>query len=277
MRIFITGNRGRVGTALQSALTADGHEIIGFDRADGADIRDSGAVAAAMRDCETVIHLAAVLPEPQTDSTAIMTANLIGTWNVLQAAEATAVSRVIYMSSVNALGIFMGEASPAYLPIDDDHPCHPGTPYGISKLLAEQMCELFTHRTRIPTICLRPPAVFNDRIIDSLVAARRRDAEYEWTPFWEYGCFIHVDDLSHAVDCALGCPDPGHVRLLVNADDISSASATSRELAERLQPEVAWRGGSEYDTDPYRALIDASRARETLGWAPRFRWRATTD
>jgi nucleoside-diphosphate-sugar epimerase len=263
-----------VGIAVESTLVGGGHEIVGFDAADGADVRDTAAVAAAIRGCHAVVHLAALLTEPGADSAALMTVNLIGTWNVLQAAEAAGVDRVIYMSSVNALGVFMGEASPDYFPIDDKHPCRPGRPYGISKLLSEEMCELFTTRTGVATICLRPPAVFDDELVDTITAARRRDAEFEWTPYWEYGCFIHADDLAGAVACALRCSDPGHVRLLVNADDISSADATSRELAGRLEPEVAWRGGPEYDADPYRALIDAGRARELLGWRPRVRWRS---
>ena len=62
--------------------------------------------------------------------------------------------------------------------------------------------------------------------------------------------------------------------LLVVADDISTATdLTSRELARKVLPEVEWRGGREYDEEPYKGLVDNSRAKKILGWAPQYRWR----
>lgn len=89
------------------------------------------------------------------------------------------------------------------------------------------------------------------------------------------GCdFIDVRDLANATICALECPNPGHVALLVCADDISSAQRTSRELASSLLPGVSWRGGLEFDRAPYKALIDTTQAQQILGWIPRYHWRA---
>ena len=190
------------------------------------------------------------------------------------AAEAHGVPRVVVYSSVNAMGYFMGEATPDYLPFDEDHPCRPGRPYGIAKYLGEQTCRLFTGRTGVSTVSIRPPAVWSEEDIARIRAERARDADFEWGTHWEYGCYIHVDDLARATLCALTCPDPGHVALLVVADDISSATdLTSRELARKVLPEVAWRGGPEYDAEPYKGLVDNGRAKEILGWAPQYRWR----
>ncbi len=64
---------------------------------------------------------------------------------------------------------------------------------------------------------------------------------------------------------------PGHVRLLLCSADIS-ASAPSREMARRLMEDIEWRGGSAYESEPYKALVDTHLARETLGWEPVHSW-----
>ncbi len=89
---------------------------------------------------------------------------------------------------------------------------------------------------------------------------------------WEYGCYIHVEDLARATVCALTCTDPGHEVPLVVAEDISSRAMSSKEWAEHVVPHVPWRGGAEYDVDPYRALVDGWCAQRMLGWKPQYRW-----
>jgi len=272
MRVFLTGHKGKIGTSIHRLLLKEGHEIVGFDILDGNDILDANAVERAMADCDSVIHLATLLGHDQPNDLKL-TSGVIGTWYVLQAAEKHQVRRVVYYSSVNAMGLFQGEDKPDFLPIDETHPCRPGRAYGTSKYLSEHTCRLFTQRTGIATVCFRPPAVWTEKDIQHIKEARAQKPEFEWTPFWEYGCFIHVEDLAHATLCALTCPDPGHIPLLVTADDITSAALTSRELVDKLLPEVEWRGGPEYDADPYRSLVDCQRAQDILGWSPRYRWR----
>ncbi len=78
---------------------------------------------------------------------------------------------------------------------------------------------------------------------------------------------------AEAARSALYCPNPGHVTLLLCADDISSANRTSQEMAQSLLPEVDWRGGDEYEHEPYKALINTQLAKEVLQWVPRYKWR----
>ncbi len=61
MRILATGASGLIGQAVQKQLTADGYEVVGFDLANGQDIRDAPAVREAGRGCAAVVHLAALL------------------------------------------------------------------------------------------------------------------------------------------------------------------------------------------------------------------------
>jgi nucleoside-diphosphate-sugar epimerase len=67
-----------------------------------------------------------------------------------------------YFSSAQVFGFAEGEGSPAYLPIDDDHPLNASRPYGMSKRLAEEMCRAWTSRTGIPTIVFRPVMIVDD-------------------------------------------------------------------------------------------------------------------
>ncbi|MBX3013229.1 MAG: NAD(P)-dependent oxidoreductase [Caldilineaceae bacterium] len=275
MKVFVTGHRGRIGSMITEQLVAQGHTVVGYDRADGQSILDGQAVRTAAQGCDAAIHLASLLGGPDDDPDETVQVSLMGTWHVLQAAAAEQMQRVIYFSSVNALGIFMGLKKPDHLPIDDTYPPQPMSPYGLSKRLAEEMCFYFTQRTGIATICLRPPWVLHPEYYERLRTWRAEDPEREWQHSWEYGAFCDVRDVVAAAVLGLTCPDPGHVTLLLCADDINS-DHPSRALAQRVHPDVPWVGGPEYDQDPFRALVSNQRAKDILGWRPQYRWRDNT-
>jgi nucleoside-diphosphate-sugar epimerase len=269
MRILVTGDKGLIGRAVASRLREAGDSVIGFDRADGHDIIDPAALSRAAEGCDSIVHAAALLGRKDDLPNDIMAVNVTGTWNALAAAKIVGAQRVVAFSSVNVLGIFSGNGTPDYLPIDDDHPVRATTAYGISKRLGEEMCRCFTLDTGIATICLRPPWVTDDTRKASELAKRAADPEAEWTPFWEYGAWIDVRDLAEAVHLALRCPDPGHMTALVIADDVASRTP-SMDLAARLLPSTPWRGPPL--AEPRAALVKSDVARLTFGWRPRHRW-----
>ncbi|HXM54233.1 MAG TPA: NAD(P)-dependent oxidoreductase [Candidatus Dormibacteraeota bacterium] len=266
--MLVTGSRGRIGAVVAAALRRAGHASIGFDAIDGGDVRDLAAVRRAMRGCQAIVHLAALAHDTAGPPADIMAVNVLGTWHVLQAAREAGVERVVHFSSAQVLGIMEGERPPDYLPVDDAHPLRASRPYGISKRLTEEMCDGFTAGTGIPTVCFRPVWVCDERTYERIEAARGRDPAVEWEPFWEYGAHVHVADVAAAVELALTRPLRGHARLLLCSGQ-AWTSAPSRDMARRLLPGVPWRGGSEYESEPYRSLVDASGARERLGWTPR--------
>lgn len=273
MKVLVTGSEGIIGTVVKQVLQDDGHEVVGFDIANGQDICKPHHVQNAIRGCDAVVHLAALLGQEGDAANEIMAVNLLGTWHVLAAAAQVQVKRVVFFSSVDVLGVFKGERKPDYLPLDESHRCYGTTPYSISKRLGEEMCEIWTTNTGIPTICLRPPGVFNAATYEFIISNRRANPEFEWNPFWEYGAFLDVRDAAEAAKCALSCYFSGHAALLLCADDISSASRTSREMAQSLHPDVEWRGGPEYEHQPYKALVTNRRAQKVLHWRPRHKWR----
>ncbi len=274
MQILLTGNHGFIGRVIESRLQAEGHQVTGFDLREGKDIRNVSTLIQAGRNCEAVVHLAALLGNSDAESAEDVTrTNLIGTWNVLEAARLNAFRRVIFMSSVDALGIFKGEASPAYFPIDDDHPCTPTTPYGISKKLAEELCHTFSQINNCATICLRPPGVWDASTYLQIIENRRKRPEYEWDPYWEYGAFIDVRDLAALVVKCLQSDSTGYGCYLVSSDDITTSGMTSIELTRKIHPHVEWKGKDGFEDNPYRSLLDCHRVKQAFGWVPEFSWR----
>ena len=271
MRVLVTGHLGHVGAPVAAFLDRRGYEVAGFDRADGADVLDLAAVKRAAKDCAAIVHLAALASDGAGSPEQIMAVNVLGTWHVLLAAEAAGVSRVICFSSVQAFGIAEGERLPDYFPVDDAHPRRAMRPYGLSKRLGEDLCEGFTMRTGIPTVALRPVAVWDEARYSLVRDCWRAQPRSEWEPFWEYGAFVDVRDVAAAVGQALTVPLAGHHRAVLCAPDIA-ATAPSLDLAGRLAPGVPVTDPDRYRADPRAALIDCSAAATTLGWRPAHRW-----
>jgi UDP-glucose 4-epimerase len=198
---LLTGSSGLVGQAARPALAAAGWAVRPFDVIHGQDLRDAHAVLDAMQGCDAVVHAGALAHDTAGSPVDIVSINLLGTWHVLVAAETRGVSRVVYFSSAQVFGFTEGEGTPAYLPVDDDHPLTAARPYGMSKRLAEEMCQAWTSRTGIPTIVLRPIQILNDQSLASYSAeAEELD-------------FVHVDDVASAVVRALSADVAGHHRL----------------------------------------------------------------
>jgi UDP-glucose 4-epimerase len=122
VRILVTGHRGYVGGPVAGHLERLGHDVAGFDRADGDDLLDPAAVRRATDGCAAIVHLGALARDTAGSPEQIMAVNVLGTWHVLLAAEAAAAGRVICFSSMQVLGIAGGERLPDYFPVDDEHP-----------------------------------------------------------------------------------------------------------------------------------------------------------
>jgi UDP-glucose 4-epimerase len=271
MRILVTGQRGGVGAVVADHLLALGHEIVGFDRADGHDVLDADSVRHAAAGCSAIVHLAALAHDTAGTPQQIMAVNVLGTWHTLLAAQEAGAARVVYFSSAQVFGTAEGESLPDYFPLDDAHPRRASRPYGLSKVLAEDLCAGFTIRTGIATICLRPVYVWQPEFYQHFESRWQADPVTEWQPHWEFGAFVDARDVASAVQCALAPDVGGHMRAVLCADDIAG-TAPSLELADRLAPNVPVRTADRYQADPYRALVDCSTARNVLQWQPRYRW-----
>lgn len=268
MRILLTGQKGRIGPAIEQRLLADGHVVRGFDLADREDILDAEALASAAKGAEVVVHLAGLADDRGRPPAEVFAVNLTGTANALLAAERAGVRRFVNMSSGKALGML--ERLPAYLPIDDKARGLPGRPYGLAKWLAEEMCQAFTARTGMETICLRAVAVFDEAGYARMVANPSPPAPPGGA--WHMGVHVDARDLADATAAAVTCPPFGHARVLIAASDVAD-TRTTRELLSLYAPDVPWRGGDKaLERDPHLGLVDLKRAKRVLNWRPRYRW-----
>lgn len=278
MKICITGSSGLVGRVTVQYLKNAGFDVITYDLSDGQDILNYAQLKQASLGCTVIVHLAAVDEPtesqvgPQTTGSPekIFAVNVQGTKNVLEAAKENAVPKVIVLSSVDVFGVFMGQGTADYLPLDDNHPVRPRGPYAESKVAAENLCQKFTEDTHITTICLRPPGIFTADTYRFIKAKRLENPDFEWSPYWEYGAFIDARDVADAILSSIKTPVSGHHRLIICADDISSADLDSFSLVQKIMPEVEWRGGEDYG---FKSLLDSSEAKRVIGFKPIYTWR----
>ena len=166
MRVLVTGAAGRIGRRVAQALREEGYGVRSFDRraSEAEDhwpgsVLDATRVRDAVQGCDAVVHLAAIPNDRMGLEDDIMATNVLGTWHVLQGAAESGVKRVVYFSSIQAIGLTGSERSPDYLPVDDAHPRYPPRPYSLSKGMAEEMCRYFSETAGITALCLRPSYV----------------------------------------------------------------------------------------------------------------------
>lgn len=280
--VLLTGSEGAIGRWLRRELERHGHRVRGLDLRPArrstdehvvADLRDPVALRTAFQDVEAVVHAAAI-PGDHVDGPTVMSTNVLGTWNVLEACAALGIRRVVCLSSINAQGSVGGLRPPDYLPIDDDFPHHPLTPYQLSKHLLEEMCRSFSERHGMVTLCLRP--VWVARPDDDTTAGFGTGAFVEqWRD--DYWAYVDVRDVADAVIRALRVAGVRHDCFLLAARDTSVAEET-RALVGRDYPDVPWPNVDPDDYfahDLHRSLIDCHHAREVLGWEARHSWRDT--
>jgi UDP-glucose 4-epimerase len=166
-RVVVTGGAGFIGSNLVKALVANGCAVTVLDnlssghranlaavpqvRFIAADIRDRDAVDTAIQGATVVFHLAASVGNKRSidDPIADAEINVLGTLRVLEAVRVHRVRKVVTSSSA---GIF-GELKT--LPIREDHPVEPDTPYGSTKLCSEKLCLAYAKLYDVEAVCLR--------------------------------------------------------------------------------------------------------------------------
>jgi len=284
MKVLITGSRGKVGRTLSPMAAQEGFTVTGFDREAAppvdweyiaGDITDLYQVRRAVQGCDAIAHLAAIPNDRHGASDVVYQTNMLGTWNVLQAAAEAGIKKVVFFSSVNSLGIWGHQRRPDYLPIDDNHPSYAHTTYGMTKWLGEEMCAAFTRSHGISTYCLRPCLIVEEEQA-SWWRRGGEDRMRRWLS-GDYYSYVDVRDVASATLCCLRHTPPEgdahHGRYVLVADENAAGRPTADILKEDY-PDIPWRGGPDYLENPRRALVDTRAAREILGWEPRFihRW-----
>jgi UDP-glucose 4-epimerase len=179
-KVGVTGGAGFIGSNLTQRLISEGHDVVVFDDLStglisnvdqsnstfiNASITDSTALHSALKDCQTIFHLAARGSVPRSIKNPVAThaVNATGTLNVLEVARASG-AHVIFSSSSSVYGRNM------QLPKDESMWLGPMTPYAASKLAAEGYVQAYASAYKVPTTLLRFFNVFGPR--------QRPDHEY---------------------------------------------------------------------------------------------------
>jgi nucleoside-diphosphate-sugar epimerase len=230
------------------------------------DTLDLGQVMNVLAGADAVIHLAA-LPAPRytTDDVTFRT-NVLGTFNVHEAAWRLGIHRVVSASSTAALGWVYRERDflPRYLPIDEDHPLAPQDAYGLSKQVCEDIVRSYAARSGMETVALRPPGVLTPEQLAALRAeGGRRLARFG------LGDYVDARDLASAFRLALEQPLAGGTILFAAADDSNLSEPLSVALP-RACPEI---GDLAKDLTGTASGVSNARAKKRLGWQPRYTWR----
>ena len=155
MRVLITGGKGFVGQWLAAHLKDSGDEVAVIDIE--TDVADGAAVRRVMTDVspEAVYHLAAMthVGESWDNPSQVLRVNVLGTAEILAAARAQpATPRVLVVSSAEVYGV----VAPEQLPLDEDTPTVPSSPYAASKLAAEAVALQAWRGYRQPVVVVRP-------------------------------------------------------------------------------------------------------------------------
>lgn len=238
------------------------------------DIRDYESCLAACRGVDVIVHFAAntgVAPSVE-DPRADMESNVIGIFNMLEAARAGSVGRFIFASS----GAPIGEVEP---PINEQKPARPVSPYGASKLAGEGYCSAYFRTFGIKTVSLRFGNVYGPLSIHkNSVVAKFFKRALAGEPLEIYGDgsqtrdFIYIDDLVQALILASGTDVGGEVFQIAtnretNVNEI--AAAIAEIVRERTGNEVKITHSDERLGDVKRNFSDISKARRMLGYEPR--------
>ena len=315
MNWLITGGCGFIGTTLINRLKDEGGHNIrvidnlstgtkddlrlvcsfvekGTDSIDGppqdielvvGDILDKDLALGVVQGSDVIVHLAAntgvgpSVKDPRSDCFA----NVIGTFNYLEAARYQQVKRFIFASS----GAPIGEAAP---PIHEELPAHPVSPYGASKLAGEGYCSAYYSSFGIDTVSLRFGNVYGpgSKHKSSVVAKFIRLAlDGQILEIYGDGTqtrdFIYIDDLVEAILLSATRQKVGGEVFQI----ASNQETTVGEITERLVKTLAGKGvtgvhvvnGETRVGDVKRNYSDTTKARTRLGWQPTTTLQAGLD
>lgn len=284
MRVLVTGAAGFLGSHVMGHLMAQGWEVRTLDEKPHAvpgatcitgDLLDAEAVSAATDGVAVVCHVAAVgdvyLAAERPELAAAV--NVVGTTNVVNAAL-THGARVVYASTWEVYG------TPAYEPLDEDHPCKPDHPYSITKLAGEQMLVAACRLQGLSGIALRLGTAYGAGLRPNSVFRIFIDRARRGEPITIAGDGLQGRQFTHASDIAEAFRLGAESRLSgVALNTIAPETTTIKELAERVvhryPTDLVFGPARPGDVPP--ALVSAERIRQTLGWEPRMTFEAGLD
>lgn len=291
MRILFTGGAGKAGRHAIAYLLEQGHRVLNVDKVPLdhpgvlnriADITDAGEMHDAMRgyadfdelepgtgvpSFDAVVHFAAIPRIMVTGDNECYRVNVMGTYNVIDAALKAGVRKIIFASSETTYGVCFwdGHKDPEYVPVDEDHPTLPMDSYAMSKVVNEATAKSFQARSGADIYALRinnviEPHEYKEKFPDFLAHPEQR----------RRNIFAYIDarDLGQMVQKCLETDGLGYEVFNVSNDDMS-VGLTTDQVIERFYKGVEVRK----EMGRNETFYSNEKAKRLLGFAPEHSWR----
>jgi len=292
---LVTGAAGFIGSHTVERLVREGANVRAFVRynsrndygwlEEGAfdlerdleifrgDLANPEAVAGAVRDVDTVIHLGALIPIPYSyrHPREFVSANVEGTLNVLEACRGHEIRRLVHTSTSEVYG------TPETVPIAETHPLRPQSPYAATKVAADQIALSYHRSFGLSLVVARPFNTFGPRqsaraVIPTILSQALTRDRIELGSLDPTRDFVYVEDtVAGILACAEASAADGEVVNLGTGVDVSVGELVERAFrllersvelaldAERVRPRTS---------EVERLIADATKARLLLGWRP---------
>lgn len=297
-KVVVTGAGGFIGSHLVEALVREGSDVRAFvfynsissigwleDLPDEiksqldivyGDIRDSYATKNAIRGCQLVLHLAALvgIPYSYRSPGAYVDTNVKGTLNIVQGAQELGTTKVVHTSTSEVYG------TAQFVPITEQHPLHGQSPYAATKIGADQLALSFYHSFGTPVSVLRPFNTYGPRqslraVIPTIIAQLANGVtRLKLGSLHPTRDFTFVRDTVRGFMAAAASDSSIGQVVHVGSGYESSISEVVRIIAELMGVDVEVEMEAErvrpVDSEVERLWADPSKAQSLLGWKPDF-------
>ncbi|MEK6806062.1 MAG: NAD-dependent 4,6-dehydratase LegB [Pseudomonadota bacterium] len=297
-KILITGADGFIGSHLTETLLRQGHDVRAFvlynsfnswgwlDHVSkevrsgldvfAGDIRDSNGVRTAMKGCDVVLHLAALIAIPYSyhSPDTYVDTNVRGTLNVVQAARELGVQKIVHTSTSEVYG------TARFVPITEEHPLQGQSPYSASKIGADQIAMSFHRSFGTPVAVIRPFNTYGPRqslraVLPTVITqiagghtvlnlgALHPTRDFNFVGDTVRG-FVAVAEAERSVGEVINIGSNFEISIGDAARAIAELMGTKVEFrteTARLRPEKS---------EVERLWADNNKARELTGWTPEF-------
>lgn len=300
MKVFVTGGAGYIGSVTTERLLDSGHEVTVFDNLERGhreavdrraafvegDLRDSDAIRSAMLKFkpDAVMHFAAyaLVPESMREPERYFANNVLGGFNLAEAMRAAGVGRIVFSSTCATYG------DPEKVPITEDVAQRPTNPYGESKLIYERMLNWYAQIHGFKTVFLRyfnasgatkqfgedhdPETHLIPNVLRVALGKQEKVTifgdDYETPDGTCIRDYIHIVDLAEAHMLALRAERSGAFNLGTGTGySVKQVVETARKVTGHAIPaEIK----SRRPGDPPRLVAGSAKARNELGWKPRY-------
>jgi len=302
--VLVTGAGGFIGSQLVESLAQQGARVRAFVRYNSrgdsgllkllppdlkecveivaGDLRDPRAVGAAIRGCEVVFHLGALISIPYSyqHPHEVAETNFMGTLNVLMACREHDTARLVHTSTSEVYG------TARRAPIDEAHPLQGQSPYSASKIGADKLVESFYCSYEMPVVTVRPFNTFGPRqsaraVIPTIITQALAGEVIHLGSLDTTRDFTYVDDTVEGFLLA-GCTQgvEGGVFNLGTGREVRIAEVAEmvvRGMDHPVRVELDPRRLRPVRSEVLRLISDNSQARERLGWSPRIPFEAGLD